>query len=141
MIRKFVIGALCLLGCDTGGDETGLGIDLYTAEGQGALLDGTGADIIELVIVNAEDPFAQPLKEEVSIVDGKGSIGPLPVGESYQLFARGYRGSENTPRFYGATLPRFGRRHGRRRPFGDRNCRTRNSSCSRQCRGSAHQPS
>ncbi|MCB9547000.1 MAG: hypothetical protein H6706_14260 [Myxococcales bacterium] len=97
-------------GCDSGGPTTDVRLELYapydgrTGEIQPILQGGSGADLIELVALQASDPYGTQITVDLDIARGTGKLPALPFGDDYWFFVRGFRrgDTENVPLFYGA---------------------------------------
>lgn len=68
------------------------------------LLTGANADVIEMVILRAEDPRGTQVPVDLSVSAGSGTLPVLPFADDYWFYVRGFRQSDVPPiaHFYGA---------------------------------------
>lgn len=101
-----IITLLCgILACED--PVASVRIELYAAGRDDAvqpLLDGLTADIIEMVIVRAEDPFGTQVPVDLKVAEGGGTLPVLPFADDYWFYVRGFASSDpaDVPQFYGA---------------------------------------
>jgi hypothetical protein len=107
-----VLLAACLLpACEDAGSTTQVRLELYAPyEGksdqvQDVLEASGGADLIELVALQASDPFGTQITKDLNLLGGQGRLPALPFADDYWFFARGFLSTdaESVPLFYGAT--------------------------------------
>ncbi len=101
-----MLGLVALVGCEVEGRRARVPVELYShADHTGLLQSQTGADIIEMVVIRSDDPFASQRKSDLDIGAGKGTLPALPIGEGLRIYVRGFMGSEGLPFFFGSSLP------------------------------------
>lgn len=92
--------------CEEQREETSVGIELYTAYGQDHLLQAGGpADIIEMVVIDLENPHASQRRRDLQIAKREGNLPSLDFGEHFCVFVRGFSasGDNAVPQFFGAS--------------------------------------
>lgn len=99
LVAMALLGLTALAGCTAEG--TAVSVRVYAAEGalHDTVLSNGSADTLELVLSADGETFV----ENFALAEGRGSVTSVPIGSGYQFTARGFRGSETSVLFYGAS--------------------------------------
>ncbi len=103
MRTRLPIVVALLLGCAQD-DQLSVDIELYNQQGLELLGPLSPADIIEMVVIQSDNPGETQRKADLEIAKGSGKMPSLPVGEGIRIYVRGFRGDQG-PEFYGASAP------------------------------------
>lgn len=110
MSRALPVLVLCGLAACTTTESNGIDIELYASthqqdESADELLGPGGpADIIEMVVIQSDDPNGSQRKADLQVATRAGKVPSLETGEGLRIYVRGFFDNDG-PKFYGASAP------------------------------------